>query len=47
MTNRKSVRQFVIDGIPELDASAKHRLEQLAKANRTSITVMEDQEETI
>ena len=41
MTNRKSVRQFVLEGMPELDASAKRRLEQHAKANHTSITVIE------
>jgi hypothetical protein len=47
MTNRKSVRQFVIEGMPELDAAAKRRLEQLAKANHTSITVIKIHEENV
>lgn len=41
MTNRKSVRQFVIEGLPELDSAAKRRLEQLAKSSHASITVIQ------
>lgn len=45
MINRKSVRQFIIEGLAELSASDKRRLEQLAKANHASITVIEVIEE--
>lgn len=45
MINRKSVRQFIIEGLAELSASDKRRLEQLAKANHASITVIEVHEE--
>ena len=47
MTNRKSVRQFVIEGMPGLDASAKRRLEQHAKSSHSSITVIEVHKEDV
>ena len=41
MVNRKFVRAIVIEGLPELDAIGKRRLEQLAKSTNASIVVVE------
>ena len=40
MVNRKSVRAIVIEGLSELNAAGKRRLEQLAKSTQTSIIVI-------
>ena len=41
MNNRKSVRKFVIEGMPALDTINRHCLEQLARTKHISITVIE------
>ena len=41
MNNRKSVRKFVIEGIPALDAINRLCLEQFARTKHISITVIE------
>lgn len=45
IAHRRAVHQFIIEGLPSLDAVCKRWLEQFAKSNNASVTVIEVKEE--